>query len=290
MQLLARGPQNVYLDVQPQWNPFLACYKRHTRFATEHIEREFLTGFAWGKTNTLEIPRSGDVLGNMVLEVRLPVLAGATGTWADGIGYVLLRRVRLIIDDLVLQDQERLWYDLSDRLFIPEGKLRGLGAMTGRAAGSPRGQPLSLTQAHVLHVPLKLLCCKAHFPRQNFMPLLAAPGSTIRLEIQAEELAKCVAPTATLPAELPDALDARMILEYGFLDVAERDALLTEELTLMFESQQDMEAQAFKEVNSSDGLHRVPLDVVKVDMSEVNAPVKMLVWVVYDQTYASTNQ
>ena len=186
IQLLARGPQDTYLD-GTDIRPFETSFKRHTRFSLEHVDRPFPKFFLFGRANPIDIPLSADALGSVFLEIRLPALPGAApeDTWVPKVGYVLLRRIRVWLNETMLVDQERLWYDIADKLWCPEGRRRGLEEMIG--AGG-----LSLAQPHTLLVPLKL-----PWSKDNFFPLVSMPGAAFSMEVEAETFANCIAPLST---------------------------------------------------------------------------------------------
>lgn len=275
LQLAAKGPQELVLYGNDK-SPFVThCYKTHTPFAIETKENVFPNGCAFGKEHQMIVPRDGDLLGNIVLEIHLPVVQGASAedAWVDAIGYVLLRRVKFAIDDVEISNSERLWYDISDRLFLKQSKRAGLDEMIGK------NSTLSLTKAHIVYVPLKLFCCKDHRETQNFLPILTSPGSKMYLTIEFESFDKCVASyTGSTP---PTELTCTVLTDYVFLERAERERMINRPHTLLIETEQDAEALTYKEMLSTGGDARVPLDSVKVDLSEVNYPVKYLVWVIY---------
>lgn len=287
IQLNAKGPQEelFYGDSACTVNPFKdTIAKTHTPFALEEKEIVFPDPFRMGIENRLVIPRDGDMLGNLILEFHLPVIPGAApeDRWVDAIGYVLFRRIRFVIDDVELSNTERLWYDIADRLFLREPHKHGIDAMIGRGATLP------LTQAHIIYVPLKLFCCKHHHAGQQFLPLLTAPGSVITLYIEAESFANCVTSYAgTLP---PTTLDCRVIAEYVFLEGPEKERLINRPHLMLIETEQDAEEVTYREVMSDSGDTRIPLDTVKVDLSEINYPVKFLAWVCYPSNALSQRQ
>lgn len=284
VQLACKGPFEEK-TLGPAQNSFKQRYRRPTRFAVEEKAHVFPNNFYFGSTNnTLDISRDGDLLGSITLQIHLPAFPDASPTdkWVDSVGYVLLRRVVLQIDDTIVQDQERLWYDLADTLFVKAEHRRGLDAMIGRNATLP------LLQAHTLYVPLKLLCCKDHRTEQNWLPLINIPSSTIRLTIHSESLANCIhGNTYTPPPNYNDPLDVRALTQYATVEAPERERMILRPTAVLYESVQDMESLSYK---ISRGLRsgsdaRVPLDIIKVDMSELNSPVKLLVWVSYTTSY-----
>ncbi len=182
LQLAAVGPQDMYVTSTAGTSPWLAVYKRPTRFALETVDTPFANGFVFGRKNRTEIPRAGDCLGGIALEIRLPVIPGAApeDTWVSHIGYALLRRVRVWLDDTLLSDAERLWYHIHDRLF--ETKADALADMIG-------ADPLPLAVPHILHVPLKL-----PFSVTNWLPTGPLGATRMTLEIDTESFEACIRP------------------------------------------------------------------------------------------------
>jgi len=290
-QLASVGPQDDYIrstscgEGEAVFAPFRGFeYSRVTRHATEDVEVHFDgNGLVLGKLNSVVIPRGGDMLGNVTLEIRLPVVPGARpeDLWCDAIGYVLLRRVRVRIDDVIISDSERLWYDISDRLFLSAARTRGVDEMIGR------NRALSLTEPHVLYVPLKVFSGKNHHATQNFMPLLASPGTSISLEVDVERFENCVRSFAgNSESQSPLSLSVTALAQYVYLEDTERERMINRQRDILIETEQDVEAPSFM----ISGESKVPLEAVKLDLSEVNYPVKALVWVAYDSSALSTKQ
>lgn len=288
VQLEAIGPHEkaIYFE-QP--GPLLApftqhCTKRASRFALETREEVFPNDFTFGKSNSMIIPRSGDLLGDVILEIKLPVVQGATGqdTWVAGIGYVLLKRIRLEIDDTIIHNHERLWYDLDDALFLKSSKKLGVNEMIGRV-------PLPMNVQHVIYIPLKFFCCKNYHARQNFMPLLGIPGSTLRVTFDTDTFDN-VSVLSTHTVVPPTTLEAVVLLDYITLEAPERERLLVRPTSILFEDTQDVEAPSFIESQDGSGGGRVLVDRVKISMREVNSPVKLLTWVSYLVTDVANKQ
>ena len=366
LQLAFKGPQDAYLygdDFSHVYTP-ITTFKRATRAALEVVERVFPRGFILGKLNAVDIPLGPDVLGATTLEIRLPRIPGASplDTWAPSIGYALLRRIRVYLNETTLVDKERLWCDLSDKLFVPPSK---------RWARDTSN--LSLTEPHTIHVDL-------HMPwsKTNFFPTVALPGVSMILEIDTERFDNCIVlstaaradavtgrirnaiyqttaaqtfvivhlfapdapttltiragttilqtadvaegatsvtlslssstipldgvevvcdgdsrrvllPSPVFPAAVPE-LNVLALFECAFLDVDERHAFLRSRTVWMYETAVDMEAKSYRENVSVEGVtDRVALSTLKINLSELNHPVRALVWVVYPETYSPAN-
>lgn len=280
IQLLAVGPQNYALDINPQMSFFRAVFRRHTPIAIECFDQA--ADLRFGATTTVTIPRRGDMLGDVVLEVRLPNLGIAGGTWADAIGYVLMARARLILDEVVIHDHERLWYDMVDRLYMPHGRKTGIDAMIGR------GAVLATDRAHVVYLPFKFFCCKAHHASQQFLPLVSLDSRRVlTLEFTAESLAACVSlpAGASLPPVAP-LLRAQVLSEQMFMDTDERRSLMRRGSVLAVDSFQDVDAISYLFDDSS----QVGVGRVRLDLREVNLPVKALLFVAYDENALDTRR
>ena len=72
LQLAAIGAQDTVLIGNPQITFFVAIYKRHSNFVID-IEQKLFTGdFNFGKKCYCSIDRSGDLINEIFLVVKLP--------------------------------------------------------------------------------------------------------------------------------------------------------------------------------------------------------------------------
>jgi microcystin-dependent protein len=86
IQLVAYGAQDVYLTGNPQITFFKIVYRRHTNFSMESIEQSYNGNVDFGSKFTVNITRSGDLVGPMTLEVDVGLnLEGLYGD-SDAIG------------------------------------------------------------------------------------------------------------------------------------------------------------------------------------------------------------
>ena len=271
LQLLARAPQDAYLlSDRPSDSLWFSAFRGYTNFDVRLLELQFPRGFGFGRTNVLRLPGTpADLMGDLFLQLTLPAL-GPGARWVDGVGHVLLRHVRMRLDDQLLQDQERLWMDLWDRLFCPEARRAGLDELVGRGRTLDAGVPQTLT------VPLHLLSCAAHRPRQLWFPLLAAQATRVTFEFETETLEACLV-GGDARGGTGSGIQAALLMDGAFLDAEERARLLREPARLVFDCVQDVEA-----VNAAaDDRSEVRLPAVTLRLNEVNRPVRFLAWVAY---------
>ena len=72
LQLISNGTQDSYLSLNPEFTFFKFVYKKHTNFSITYSNINFKTKFDFGKNNIIEIPKYGDLLYNIHLNVHLP--------------------------------------------------------------------------------------------------------------------------------------------------------------------------------------------------------------------------
>lgn len=276
LQLLALGPQNYVLDLNPEITFFKQVFRRHTPFALECFDDP--VDLKFGSISTVELRRRGDVLGDVVLEIQLPNLGIEGGRWVDAIGYALLTRVRFLADGTVLNDQERLWYDITDKLFLQTARQAAVDAMIAR------GRTLATDRAHAVFVPLKLLCCRGHYEKQQFLPLVGLHRvGKLTLEFGVDALANClVLPPGTRAPSTPAAFSARVLSEQAFLSQEEQRMLMRTETSMLVEVAQDVDALSYR----FDDVGYDHVESAQLDLSEINLPLKLLAFVAYDENDA----
>ena len=77
LQLVAMGKQDTFLTGNPQISFFKMVYRRHTNFAIESQPMYFDGTANFGQRISCLIPRRGDLLGKIYLEVLLPQLTSS---------------------------------------------------------------------------------------------------------------------------------------------------------------------------------------------------------------------
>lgn len=270
LQLAARGAQDVYLlSSDPKTTLWRSTWRRHAAFATKVADTRLF--YTPGKRSSVELPKSGDALADVTLEIHVPAVADAgTARWVPRLGYALLRRVRLIIDDTEVHNIERLWYDMYDKLHTTEAHAPGLASMIGESS-------LPMTEPHVLYVPLRFLSNRKGSARAA-LPLYAMPRARIAVDVDFERL-EILAPAYQGNSLDPDAFRINVLAELVEVDEAEKRRML-EPTTLTFESVIDCDGLSYRHDNDGD---ITDLETITVDLSPATKTVKALAWVAYDE-------
>jgi hypothetical protein len=153
MQLVAYGPQDVYLTGNPQITFWKVTYRRHTNFAVESIEQTFNGQADFGRRVQCTISRNGDLAYRTYLQVTLPMvdcsITGAmngggaasnggdvndlaTARWLNYPGEQLISQVEVEIGgqriDRQYGDSMHIW----NQLTLSDAKKRGYDKMVGQ--------------------------------------------------------------------------------------------------------------------------------------------------------------
>lgn len=275
VQLLSRGPQDVYLTYNPEMSLFKRVYKRYTNFAVQQSEEKFSTTVRFGTKNTITVSKRGDLIGSMVLRVVLPNLGIVGGKWKDTMGYNIIAGATLRIGDTRVQSTEGLWLDIDDKLFCPDAKYAGISKLV------KRGEELDTDKAHEMFIPLKFFCCKNTTSKQQFIPVYSL-GTNINVYV--DFTFKPLSYLVNLPAgsQLPDnvTLNAGLLVEYTFLDDAEKHRFAQNPLNITFDRVYSIDKNTYLTTTNGQTMNQSKVDI---DLRELNKPVKYFAIVAYPE-------
>jgi hypothetical protein len=298
IQIVAVGRQDIYLSGNPQTTFFKQVYRRHTNFSKETKRIPFETSIAFGKLVTCNIPRNGDLLSSLYLEIHLPkittdgpqetqsgiITEPATNyetitdsvSWVNGIGHAMIDYVSIWIGQQEIDRQYGEFMYLWSQLTTSGAKKDGVDFMTGKLNVY---NDTAHAGPHILYVPLQFWFCR------NIglaLPLCALQSSPLRLHIQLKNGANLVFGNALENAVLnnldpPASLTSRPVIisdmilwgEYIFLDTEERRRFVSSKHEYLIEQTQQHKR------------HSIPQNttVANVPMT-FNNPLKELIWVV----------
>jgi len=245
LQLVAQGKQDVFLTGNPQVTWFKMVYRRYTNFAIESQAIFFDGDPDFGKRLTCTIPRRGDLLGPLILEITLPEVRltdNSLTAYVNSIGHALIEEISLEIGEQEVDKQTGEWLEIWSELTIPPGQREGFNQMIGRVDGTivpPTTYPPD-TAAASLYGSYQYGAVKLYIPLQFwfnknpglYLPLLAMQYHTIRINVKLRPLNQLVytaGPTnsnqgcTTSLQPIPNKIiDIRLYGDYVHLDVEER--------------------------------------------------------------------
>jgi hypothetical protein len=287
LQLVATGKQDVFLTGNPQITWFKMVYRRYTNFAVESQSMYFDGDPDFGKRLTMLVPRRGDLLGPMVLEVVLPYVEFQDGTaaaYVNNTGHALIEEISIEIGEQEIDKQTGEWMYIWSSLTVPPGQTVGYENMVGASDGAnPPTVPIEEPSCTVssssstyqygaskLYIPLQFWFTKNP---GLYLPLLAMQYHPIRLNLKLRGLQEMVYnPNATgsctdskvKPAKI---VDIRLWGDYVFLDTEERRRFVANTHEYLIEQIQYTPRIAISEKS----------DAATVRL-EFNHPLRELIW------------
>lgn len=186
LELVAHGVQDAYLIGNPQISFFRKVHKRHTNFVMQSISGTFEGQQDFGQRLVCKVPRNGDLLQGVVLEIDLPALtsnASAADTthqpkYVDNLGEAIINYVELRIGGQRVDRQYGEWMHIWNELTLSSGRKTGYDRMV-RATG--------VNGALTIYVPLQFWFCRNI---ASALPLVALQYHEVELAIQLNPFSK----------------------------------------------------------------------------------------------------
>ena len=160
LQLVALGKQDVFLTGNPQMTWFKMVYRRYTNFAIESQPMYFDGTPDFGKRISCLVPRRGDLLSQISLEVTLPAITLADGTpvsYVNSIGHALIQEITIEIGEQEIDRQTGEWMEIWSNYTTTKDKQTGFYNMIGKVDGY---SPPTLFGPIKLYIPLRFWFCK----------------------------------------------------------------------------------------------------------------------------------
>ena len=225
LQLVAIGKQDIFLTGNPEITWFKMVYRRYTNFAIESQVMYFDGDPDFGKRLSCLVPRRGDLLGPMMLELTLPALTLTDGTpvsYVNSIGHAIIDEITLEIGEQEIDTQTGEWLELWSTMTTTSMQRDGLNDMIGRVDNYIAPDNFGPIK---LYIPLRFWFCKN--PGQ-YLPLLALQYHPIRINLKLKPLQSLFSTPIlatncnTLSVNPVKITDMRLYGDYVYLDVEER--------------------------------------------------------------------
>ena len=208
IQLVAYGVEDLYLTGDPQITFFKVVYRRHTNFAAESIKQTFSSAANFGEKVTCTIGRTGDLIGDMLLYVRLPLIPkfidefgfedhARKFAWVRYIGYALIKETTFEIGGKLMDRQYGEWLYIWEQLTTRQN--RGTNKLVGNL---PELYEFSNGKSsYDLFIPLKY-----YFNRSNglALPLIALGSTDVKITFTFRRVEECYRIGPTFSIEVAD--------------------------------------------------------------------------------------
>ena len=291
LQLVATGRQDIYLTGNPQTTFFKQVYRRHTNFAVESCRIDFEGSADFGKIFVATIPRKGDLLNTLILEVSLPMLPQTSGapptgdtSWVNGIGHAMIDYISLEIGGKEIDRQYGEFLHVISQFKVDASKKQGFDNMVGNVqVFTPDAQTGPLK----LFIPLRFWFCN------NIglsLPLVALQAHPVKLYIKLKSVQTLFyresldpnysgyIPNQTLSP--PPSINSVVLWgDYIHLDTDERRRFVSSNHEYLIEQVQRQNPTAIPKGNS----------IINVTL-DFNNPIKEIMWVVQQNRVSFTNE
>jgi len=290
LQLVAQGKQDVFLTGNPQVTWFKMVYRRYTNFSVEQQVIPFDSQPDFGRRTTVLLPRKGDLLGPLYLEIHLPAITdsitGAPLSYPNCIGHMLIQEISIEIGEQEIDKQTGEWMELWSNLTVGGDKAKGFNNMIGKSAGLSSGNSgsssVGLFGPIRLFVPLRLWFCKSP---GLYLPLLALQYHPVRINITLRPLSQLfvVDNPSINPCDksAAGASITSMVMygDYVHLDTEERRRFVANPHEYLIEQ---VQYTPYVAIDSSAQVAQIPM--------EFNHPIRELYWIIQRSAAVAANQ
>jgi len=209
LQLVAYGSQDVYLSGNPSISFFKSIYRRYTSFALEAIQCTFSGSVGFGKRTTVTVPRNGDLLHTIYVEVTMKKHASNESHFP---AEQLLKEVELEIGGQRIDKLYSDWLRVHSELYHSSDEKAAYRRMVDFEDPSAGGDAGVVKR---FYVPLTFFFCKSP---SLALPLVALQYHEVRLNITFESATNMAANGIDTSVEPTADLYATFI----YLDSSER--------------------------------------------------------------------
>ncbi len=287
LQLVATGKQDVFLTGNPQVSWFKQVYRRYTNFAIESKRMYFDGSPDFGQRISCLVPRAGDLLGPIFLEINLPALTFTNGTaaqYCNSVGHALIKEISIQIGEQEIDKQNGEFMQINYKLTTPDTKYEAYNYMIGELGDYPAE---GLAGPLRLQIPLQFWFNKSP---GSYLPLLALQYHPVRINIQLRPLKELIYfPETLYDLTCNDSLpintssfrieNMSMWGDYVFLDVEERRRFVSTPLEYLITQVQYTPKESIIGTATT----------ASIDI-DFNHPIKEFIWVLQRSYSALRNE
>lgn len=290
LQLVAQGKQDIFLTGNPQVTWFKMVYRRYTNFSMEQQIIPFDSQPDFGRKITVLLPRKGDLLGALWLEIQLPAVTDSVTkkqlSYTNAVGHALIQEVSIEIGEQEIDKQTGEWMEMWSNYTVTEDKRQGWNNMIGKTTGVSQGPAPSSSVGQYgpfyLYVPLRFWFCKNP---GLFLPLLAIQYHPIRINITLRPLQQLFVPDNPVTNPCDQSVNPvsiasmQMYGDFVHLDIEERRRFVANAHEYLIEQVQYTPSVS---VDPTATVIQVPM--------EFNHPLREIFWVVQRNNAVAANQ
>jgi hypothetical protein len=272
LALVAVGKQDRDLIGNPTVSFFKNVYQRHTHFSIESIPIQFDQSLTFGQKTSVVIPRKGDLLSKMVLEINLPYL-GTNIAWINAVGHMIIKEITLEIGGVKIDSHTGEYLEILNSLELGDSKRGGYYQMIGRNVYYNKYSTISPT----LYIPLQFWFCR-HIGHS--LPLVGLQYHEVKITIELRPFSECwySGPDMANPPEPLQTIEGQLHCDYIFLAAQERTYFAKQQQKYLIEQVQKDDGNEISE----------KVTAANIDV-HFNHPIKDLYWIYKPEEAKTTN-
>lgn len=252
VQMSAYGVQDAYLTRSPQISFWKSNSKRYGAFATETTQCVWNNAVGFGKKSTAMLPKTGDLVSEMWVEIDLPDLSTYVPTpntatnikWVQTVALVMINSIQLEVGSVKLDQYAGYYQDYWSELTLPKEKRDAFDHMVGKYTSYDNTSTTnSSSAARTYFVPLNFF---VNTDSRQAIPACALQFNEIRVNIELRNYLDCVqssmAPVQSLINSTGNPLDVndvRLYVDFVYLSAPEKQRFISYQHDLLFTYLQD---------------------------------------------------
>ena len=206
-----------------------------TEYARNTATVLFDEAVGFDKSLTASIPRLGDLLGEMYIEISLPALRGTGVSWTNAVGFAMVEEVEFVIGGTVFSRIGREFMEILDYL---GGRGLGVGSVAGRYDSVNLFQRNGNDEAATLLIKLPFWFCLA---LGQCLPIYRMQFQDIQVRIKTASFSHCIVNNEPVSTAIPvPKIDIRLIVDFYILNVPEKMEAIAADYTQTFEQFQSI--------------------------------------------------
>ena len=217
-RLKVKGPQDFFLTGNPQHNFISQVYLRHYNFSSEIFSLNFDNGDGdYSKKLEISIPRKGDYIRKMYLQLTLGNLVKTSGMyagWTNSVGHAIIDYVDLIIGGTIIDRQYGLYMNIHDELYDSSGINSAEGLLVGRYSHIGSLERSGLSDSKYI-IPLKFWFCEN---TGSSLPLYKLSYQTVKISIKLRNFDECIVYDGLTPPTGGFIKETKLLVEYMYID------------------------------------------------------------------------
>lgn len=237
-------------------------YRKPTNFSVNTRKIQSDNELDFGHKVKFTIPRYGDKLSDIYLEVKLPTLTNVG--YVNTVGYALIEYINIEIGGHIIEEHTSEWLDIRSKLMTGKDYRDGVNEMVKHYISYTD----SSFQGGNVIIPLNFWFCGSY--SQSF-PIVALTHQDIIINIKFRNFNQLwLSYEDEVPSETPKIISGHLLVDYIRLNELERNYIYKKKT----------HKYLIKQLQVLDMGVNNNVDKIKVNLESINYPVIELIWVI----------